>query len=270
MPQSFRGARIPLVFSEFLTGGLNELSLREGVTLFMTLMASFQTLLYRYTWQEDLVVGFPFANRNWGETTRLVGFFVNTLVLRTDFSGNPTFNELLSRLRDVCLGAYAHPDLPFEKLVEELRPERTRSRNPLFQVMFVFQVPDSSGEDLQGLRTQPMDVDAGTSKFDLTLSLAEREGKLSGFFEYSTELFDRSTIERMIGHFKHCWKGSWPIPISPSRPCHCSPKPNAISFLSSGMIQRADYPKNSCIHELFEAQVDELRMPLRCSSKGNG
>ncbi len=255
VPQSFRGARIPLVFSEFLTGGLNELSLREGVTLFMTLMASFQTLLYRYTWQEDLVVGFPFANRNWGETTRLVGFFVNTLVLRTDFSGNPTFNELLSRLRDVCLGAYAHPDLPFEKLVEELRPERTRSRNPLFQVMFVFQVPDSSGEDLQGLRTQPMDVDAGTSKFDLTLSLAEREGKLSGFIEYSRELFDRLTIERMIGHLQTLLEGVLANPDEPISTVPLLSEAERHQLLVAWNDTASDYPKNFCIHELVEAQV---------------
>ena len=256
VPQSFRGARIPLVFSEFLTEGLKELSLREGVTLFMTLMASFQTLLYRYTWQEDLVVGFPFANRNWAETTGLVGFFVNTLVLRTDFSANPTFNELLSRVRDVCLGAYAHPDLPFEKLVEELRPERARSRNPLFQVMFVFQIPDSPGVDLQGLRTQPMDVDAGTSKFDLTLSLAEREKRLTGLIEYSTELFDRSTIERMIGHLQTLLEG---IVANPDEPISTVPlltEAERHHLLVEWNDTVSDYPKNFCIHELVEAQVE--------------
>ena len=254
--QSFRGARIPLVFSEFLTEGLNELSRREGVTLFMTLMAAFQTILYRYTWQEDLVVGFPIANRNWAETTGLIGFFVNTLVLRTDLSGNPTFNELLSRVRDVCLSAYANQDLPFEKLVEELRPERERSRNPLFQVMFVSQIPESSGVDLQGLRSQAIDVDARTSKFDLTLSLTERENKLIGFLEYSTDLFDRFTIEGIGGHFRRLLEG---IVANPERPISTLPlltDAEHHQLLVEWNDTKADYPKNSCIHELFEAQVE--------------
>ena len=254
--QGFRGARRPLVFSEFLTEGLNELSRREGVTLFMTLMAAFQTILYRYTWEEDLVVGFPIANRNWGETAGLIGFFVNTLVLRTDLSGNPTFNAVLSRVRDACLGAYAHQDLPFERLVQELRPERDRSRNPLFQVMFVFQIPESSGVDLQGLRSQPMDVDAGTSKFDLTLSLAEREERLTGFIECSTDLFDRSTIERMMGHFQTLLAG---IVANPEQPISTVPlltEAERDQLLVEWNNTQVDYPNDSSVHELFEAQVE--------------
>ena len=230
VPRSFRGARTSLVFSKFLTEGLNELSRRNRVTLFMTLMAGFQTLLHRYNGQEDLVVGFPIANRNWAETSGLIGFFVNSLVLRTDLAGNPTFTELLSRVRNVCLDAYAHQDLPFERLVEELRPERGTNRNPIFQVMFVFQIPESPGPDLQGLRSEPMDIDAGTSKFDLTLSLAERGDKLVGFFEYSTDLFHPATIERMVVHFQTLLEGILSIRISLFPCCLYSQKRKSISF----------------------------------------
>jgi hypothetical protein len=137
--QSFRGARHSVELAEPLTEALKDLSRREGVTLFMTLVAAFKSLLYRYTGQEDVAVGFPIANRDWAGTAELIGLFVNTLVLRTDLSGLPTFKELLFRVRDVSLAAYAHQDLPFEKVVEELQPERDLGRNPLYQVKFAIQ-----------------------------------------------------------------------------------------------------------------------------------
>ena len=156
--QSFRGARQPLSLPESLTTAVNELSRREGVTQFMTLLAAFQVLLYRYSGQEDVVVGSPIANRNRTEIEGLIGFFVNTLVLRADLSEKPTFKELLQRVRDVCLEAYAHQDLPFEKLVEELRPERDLSRNPLFQVMFVLQNTPRPFPQPSGLSIERVDV----------------------------------------------------------------------------------------------------------------
>ena len=253
--QSFRGARRSVVLPESLTEALKELSRREGVTLFMTLMAAFKSLLYRYTGQEDLVVGFPIANRNWAETAGLIGFFVNTLVARTDLPATPTFKELLARVRDVCLGAYGHQDLPFEKLVEELQPERDLSRNPLFQVMFVFQIPQPSRVEFQGLKSQSMEVDAGTSKFDLTLSLTDRGENLVGFLEYSTDLFDLSTIERMAGHFQTLLQE---IVADPDRPISTLPMLNEAErhqLLTEWNDTHADYPKDSCIHALFEAQV---------------
>ena len=156
--QSFRGARQPISLPQSLTAAVNELSRREGVTQFMTLLAAFQVLLYRYSGQEDIVVGSPIANRNRTETEGLIGFFVNTLVLRADLSGKPTFKELLQRVRNVCLQAYAHQDLPFEKLVEELRPERDLSRNPLFQVMFVLQNTPRPLPQPGGLSIERVDV----------------------------------------------------------------------------------------------------------------
>ncbi|MEG4325976.1 condensation domain-containing protein, partial [Microcoleus sp. herbarium5] len=149
--QSYKGDRQLFELPEQLTEAIRQLSHREKTTVFMTLLAAFKTLLYRYTGQEDILVGSPIANRNSSETESLIGFFVNTLVLRTDLNGNPTFRELLSRVREVALGAYAHQDVPFEKLVEELQPNRDLSHSPLFQVMFAFQNASEFALELPGL-----------------------------------------------------------------------------------------------------------------------
>src|SRR5262249_51717504 len=164
--QSFRGARLTISLPEPLTAAVDELSCRCKVTPFMTLLAAFQVLLYRYCGQEDIVVGSPIANRGHPELEPLIGFFVNSLVLRTDLSGAPRFKELLSRVRDTCLSAYAHQDLPFEKLVEDLRPERDQSRNPLFQVMFVLQNATRPFSGIPGLRIEPIEMDRSRSPFD--------------------------------------------------------------------------------------------------------
>src|SRR2546425_12822323 len=171
--QTFNGACHSIVLPQRLSESLSELSRQAESTLFMTLLAAFQTLLCRYTNQEDIVLGTPIANRTRRETEDLIGFFVNTLVMRTDLSGNPSFPELLRRVREVALQAYAHQDLPFEKLVEELRPERDRSHSPLFQVMFILQNAPREPFELPGLTVSPLTVDSGTAKFDLTLSLTE-------------------------------------------------------------------------------------------------
>jgi hypothetical protein len=218
--QSFRGARQPLSLPQSLTIAVNELSRREGITQFMTLLAVFQVLLYRYSGQEDVVVGLPIANRNRTEIEGLIGFFVNTLVLRADLSEKPTFKELLQRVRNVCLEAYAHQDMPFENLVEELRPERDLSRNPLFQVMFVLQNTPRPLRRPAGLSIERVDVLPATSPFDLSLYLRERDGELIGFFEYNTDLFESSTIERMIGHFDTLLEG---IVADPEQPISTLP-----------------------------------------------
>ncbi|TCP57968.1 amino acid adenylation domain-containing protein [Tumebacillus sp. BK434] len=181
---------------------LNELSQQEGATLFMTLLSAFKTLLYRYTGQSDLLVGTPIAGRNQAEIEDLIGFFVNTLVVRTDAGGNPTFRELLGRVKDSTLGAYSNQDVPFEKLVEELQPARDMSYSPLFQVMFVLQNADLPAFSLPGLTFRPLKIDTGTAKFDLTLIMVEEADGLSATLEYNTDLFDTATVERMAGHFK--------------------------------------------------------------------
>jgi amino acid adenylation domain-containing protein/FkbM family methyltransferase len=201
--QSFRGARRFFSFPAEISNELRALSQREGVTLYMTLLAAWQTLLHRYTGQNEIVVGTDIANRNRRELESLIGFFTNQLVLRADFSGNPTFKELLRRVREVTLGAYAHQDLPFEKLVEVLQLERTLDRNPLFQVMFVFQNTPMRDLELPGLSLRPLEVDEGTTAFDLTLTMEETAEGIKGSMRYSTDLFNATTIERMMKHFQN-------------------------------------------------------------------
>jgi amino acid adenylation domain-containing protein len=254
--QSFHGARTPISLPEALTAAINELSNQSGVTPFMTLLAAFQVLLSRYCGQEDIVIGSPIANRSRTELESLIGFFVNTLVLRSDLSGNQTFRELLARVREVCLGAYAHQDVPFEKLVQELQPERDQSRNPLFQIMFVLQNAPRPITDVQGLRIEAVERENARSQFDLSLFLREREGRYIGYFQYSTDLFDASTIERMAGHFVTLLEG---IVADSDQPI------STLPLLSNAERHRllvewndtaADYPKGKCIHELFEQQVE--------------
>jgi amino acid adenylation domain-containing protein len=266
--QSFKGARHSLVLPEPLTLALRQLSRREGVTLFMTLMAAFKALLSRYTGEEDVTVGFPIANRDAAGTSDLIGLFVNTLVLRSELSGTQTFKELLIRVRDVCLGAYAHRNLPFEKLVEELQPERDVSRNPLFQVMFAFQNRISPTFNFPGLAVEAIDIESSTAKLDLTLSLTEQHGELGGFFEYNTDLFDRSTIDRMAGHFQSLLQG---IVANPDQSLSTLPlltDDERHQLLVEWNDTETEYPKDSCIHELFEAQVESSPNAIAVESEG--
>src|SRR6266496_4346067 len=200
--QSFRGGRVSVSFSRELTEGLRGLSRREGATLYMTLLAGFSALLGRYTGQQDVVVGSPIAGRNRAEIEGLIGFFINTLVLRADLSGDPSFRELVGRVREVALEAYAHQDLPFEKLVEELQPERTLGQNPLFQVLFAHQTAPRGPFELAGLEAAPLPLETRSTRFDLEVYLWEKKDSLNCSFIYATDLFDPETIERMIGHYQ--------------------------------------------------------------------
>jgi aspartate racemase len=245
-----------MVLPKNLTEAVKALSRQEGTTLFVTLLAAFQTLLYRYTGQDDIIVGSPIANRNRSEIEGLIGFFVNTLVLHTDLSGNPSFRELLGRVREVALGAYAHQDLPFEKLVEELQPERDLSHSPLFQVMFVLQNAPAQALELPDLKLNPMEVHNGTAKCDLTLSMVERAEGLQGTWGYNTDLFDFTTIQRVLGHFQTLLEG---IVANPGQRIGTLPlltEAERHQLLIEWNDTQADYPKDSCIHQLFEAQVE--------------
>lgn len=190
---------LPMSLSE----AVRALSRREGVTLFMILLAAFQTLLHRYTHQDDIIVAAAVSNRNRLETEGLIGSFWNNLLMRTDFSGNPTFRELLGRVREVALEAYAHQDLPFEKLLEELQPGRDLSRTPLFQVMFTLH-QRSQNQDLKplGLTLSNLPIEMGTAMLDLNLAMEDNKRELSGELKYSADLFDAATITRMLGHFQ--------------------------------------------------------------------
>jgi amino acid adenylation domain-containing protein len=253
---TFRGARHRLTLSATLTQALKALSRRQGATLFMTLLAAFQTLLHRYSGQHDIAVGSLIANRHRAEIEDLIGFFVNTLVLRTDVSGDPSFQELLDRVRDVTLGAYSHQDLPFEKLVEALQPPRDLGHNPLFQVLFVFQNAPKQACELRGLTLRPLEVDPETAKFDLTLELAETPQGLSGWFEYSADVFEAATIARMVGHWQTLLEG---IVADPAQ--RLSRLPLLTAAEQHGLLVEwnqtaADFPEDACLHELFAAQVE--------------
>jgi amino acid adenylation domain-containing protein len=253
---SYRGAQRDFTISGSLLRDLKGLSRSEGVTLYMALLAAFQTLLHRYSGQEDIGVGSPIANRNRAEIEGLIGFFVNTLVLRTDMGRDPSFRELLGRVREAALGAYAHQDVPFEKVVEELNPVRDSSRSPLFQVMFVLQNMADAKLNLAGVEVESLPEQTRTSKFDLTLFLTEEGEGLRGSIEYSTDLFDGTTIERMVGHLQTLLEGIV---------ANADQRISELPILTEGerhqlLVEwnetKVDYPRDACIHELFEAQVE--------------
>jgi non-ribosomal peptide synthetase component F len=190
------------VVSKDLTEQLKAISRKEGVTLFMMLLAAFKALLYQYTGQGDLVIGTPIAGRNRPEIDGLIGFFVNTLVLRSNLSGNPSFRELLRRVREVCLGAYAHQELPYQKLVESLHPKRGRSRGSLAQVFFAFQNVPRQPLTIPGLTVTPVRTDLGSANAALTLFMWQAEGCLAGSLNYAADLFNAATISRMVERFQ--------------------------------------------------------------------
>lgn len=254
---SYRGAKQFLKLPHSLTEALEALSYQEGVTLFMTMLAAFQTLLYRYTQQEDIVVGSPIANRNRSELEGLIGFFVNSLVLRTDFSGKPTFRELLNRVREVTLGAYSHQDLPFEKLVEELHPERDLSRNPLFQVVFSLQNTPIVALELPGLTLSLFEYDSKTAKLDLELHLWQDLDSLKGQMVYSTDLFDDTTITRMLGHFQTLLESIVANPEQRISDLSLLTEEERQELLIDWNDTKKNYPENKCFHQLFEAQMEE-------------
>ncbi|MDZ8084004.1 MAG: amino acid adenylation domain-containing protein [Nostoc sp. DedQUE12b] len=253
--QTFNGAHQEFTLSKELTAKLAQLSQQQGVTLFMTLLAAFDTLLYRYTAQEDILVGSPIANRNRSEIEGLIGFFVNTLVMRTDLSGDPSFSELLGRVREMAMDAYSHQDLPFEMLVEALQPERDLGHTPLFQVMFVLENTPMPQIELAGLNVTPLMTASTTAKFDLTLAMENTATGLVGWWVYNTDLFDVSTIERMTGHFLRLLEG---IVANPKKRISQLPlltQPEQQQLLVEWNDTQADYAQDKCIHQLFEEQV---------------
>ena len=253
--QTYRGERQFFVLSKSVSEGVKALSRKEGMSLFMVLLAAFQVLLYRYTGQEDLVVGSPIANRTREEIEGLIGFFVNTLVLRTDLSGDPSFRELLEQVREVALGAYDHQDIPFEKLVEELQPERDPSRAPLFQVMFALQNMPSQPLELRDLTVRSLALNIETVMFDLTLAIFEDREELSGLLVYNTDLFDAATVARMLGHYERLLEGIVADPDASIAGLPLLTEKERHQILAEWNDTALEYPRDRCIHELFEAQV---------------
>ena len=252
--ESHRGERITVSLSAVTTGDLNAIVRRENATLFMVLEAAFTALLARYTGQEDVIVGTPVAGRSRPEVEGLIGLFVNTLVLRTDTSGDPTFLELFRQVRETAINAYANQDVPFERLVEELRPVRDPSRNPVFQVMFDLQniAPPSP---LPGLEVRPVLADRGAAQLDLTLSILTYEGQIHTQWEFSTDLFDRATIERMVRHYEQLLVA---VVADPARRLSQLPLLTAEDerqLLGVWNDTAVEHARDRCVHELLEASA---------------
>ena len=260
--QSFRGSVETRLLPAELTGALRGLSQKASTTLYMTLLAGFQTLLSRYTGQQDIVVGTPVANRTRVELEDLIGFFVNTLVMRANLSDDPTFIELLNQTRETCLEAYLHQDLPFEKLVEELAPERSLSHSPVFQAMFVMQNQDADEAGVaeavaaSGLQLQAVQSEQRTAKFDLTLVIEEKATGLGASLEYNTDLFKAETMARMLGQFERLLQS---IVNEPETVV------SRLKLLTAFEEQKLridwndtarDYQIAGGMHRLFEAQVE--------------
>lgn len=253
--QTFHGSRVTRTLAPDLSDGLAALSRREGVTLFMTLLAAFKTLLFRYSGQEDLVVGSPIAGRNRAETEDLIGFFVNTLPLRSQLSGNPTFRDFLKRVRETALGAYAHQDLPFEKIVEGVQPPRSLSYPPIFQIMFALQNQPAVSFTLPGLEITGLKREFDTAKFDLTLFMTETEDRLGCWLEYNTDLFSEDTVRRLLEHFETLLEG---IVANPNERLGQLPllrEDERRQLLVDWNDTRVDFPANRSVHELFEIQA---------------
>lgn len=253
---SYRGGVIPFQLDRQLTQELKQLSLQADVTLYMTLLAAFQLLLMRYTGQEDVVIGSPIANRTRRELEPLIGYFLNTLALRTDLSGNPTFLELLAQVRQTAQAAYSHQDLPFERLVDALQPMRALDHSPIVQVVFILQnttQPTMTFGDLQG---EVMTFDIQNVRMDLELDLREEDGQIIGKWIYSSDLFDRSTIERMSRHFTTLLAGIIAAPSTPIATLPLLTEAEQRQILVSWNETAADYPDDRCIHQLFEEQVE--------------
>ncbi len=248
-----RGAEHPIALPRGLTDRLIALGRNQRATLFMTLLAAFQTLLMRYTGQEDLAVGSPIAGRNRVEIEPLIGFFVNTLVLRTDLGGNPTFRELLGRVRAVTLDAYSHQDIPFEKLVEELRPERATEHAPLCQAMFVLHGAQTT-PGFQGTTAAAYAVNRSTSKFEVTLSLRDGPGGLRGVLEYNTDLFEPATIARMAEHFERLVEGAVTMPDARLSELPLLGESERSRILVEWNHTPAQYPARR-LHQLVEDQA---------------
>ncbi len=253
--QTYEGGFEPIELSMEITRSLKNLCSSEGTSLFMVILAAFQTMLYRYSGQEDIFTGTVVANRNRSEIENVVGFFMNTLVLRTDFAGDPRFRDVLKKVKDMTLDAYTYQELPFDKMLEELKPERDISRTPLFQVMFILHNNRKVELEMPGVKMEPIEVDSGLAPFDLRLQLTEGEEGIKGGFDYSAALFDADTIKRMAGHLENILEE---ICINPDQ------KVSELKLLQKEEEERillefnnttTYYPMEKVIHKLFEEEA---------------
>jgi amino acid adenylation domain-containing protein len=264
---AFQGARPSIELPSRLAEGLRTLGRHEGTTLFMTSLAAFQALLHRYTGQRDIAVGSPIAGRTRRELHKLIGCFINMIVLRADLSGDPTFRELLRRVREVAVGAYAHQDLPFERLVEELQGARGPGRHPLFQVMFALHKAPTWGPGLPGVEITPLKVDNGTAKYDLTLTMIETEAGLTCDLEYDTELFDAATAARMMEHFQLLLEAAVADPDRRLSELPILTEAERHQLLVGWNDTRCDYPTDRSVPDLFREQAARTPDAVAVASK---
>ncbi|NER91291.1 amino acid adenylation domain-containing protein, partial [Moorena sp. SIO3A2] len=261
--ETFNGAGIPINISAALTSKIQQLTQKQGATLFMTLLAAFKVLLYRYSGQEGIAVGSPIANRNYSEIEGLIGFFVNSLVMYTDLGGEPSFQEVLNRVRQTALEAYAHQDLPFEKLVEELQPERSLSQNPLFKVAFAVQQgeamsPSFSLPNLElELGLEQWMGDRMTVRMDMELHLWQEGEEIKGFCAYNRDLFEAETIQRVLLHYQNLLSALVETPEQPISQLPLMKEAEIDQILVEWNNTKTDYPTDKCIHQLFEEQVEK-------------
>lgn len=253
--RAYRGLQQTLALSTDLTRRINDFCRKEEATPFMTLLAALKILLHRYTGEEDIVVGSPIAGRCMAETEPLIGLFINVLALRDDLSGDPTFRELLARVKDTALGAYAHQDLPFETLVRELHPDRALTHNPIFQAMFVLQNEPIPPLEFAGLKIGHVQVENVTTNFDLTLDVVERDGRYLIKFESNADLFEEATITRMMGQLETLLAGIVTNPEQKISELPLLTDAERRQLLGEWTATATGYPSDRCVHELFAEQA---------------
>ena len=253
--QTYRGAIRSFEVSGETSEALTTLASDNDLTLFMILAGGFQALLHRYTGQDDIVIGTPIAGRTRPDTEGLIGLFLNTQALRIDFSGDPNVSELLKRVRTMALGAYSHQELPFEKLVEAVHPQRDLSRSPIFQVMFVLQNEPLNPLVMRGLTARLIPIHSGTSKYDLTISLEEKATGLSGYVEFNTDLFDEATIDRLIGHYQTLLSTLGANPKEKVSRLTVLSEQERRELQTERTKTQTPFETEKCIHEFFEEQV---------------
>ncbi|WP_145052127.1 non-ribosomal peptide synthetase [Paenibacillus xylanexedens] len=253
--QTFEGATERFHIAEPLLAELKKLSRREGTTLYMTLLSAWKILLHRYTQQEDIAVGTPIANRNHEETEGLIGFFANTLVLRSQFAGNMSFRQLLTQVKETALQAYMHQDVPFEKLVEELQPDRDTSHTPLFQVLFTLQNTPADEFSIPDVHVHSIELQGNTALFDLSLIMEEKEQGLGGDLIYNTALFAGAGMKRLVQHFHILLEGIVANPDQAMNELPLLSKEEQHQLIVEWNQNRRDYSWERCVHELFEAQA---------------
>ncbi|MEM7331933.1 MAG: amino acid adenylation domain-containing protein [Chloroflexota bacterium] len=267
--QTFVGGFEQLTLSQTLKEKLNKLAQAHGASLFMVLMAAYKALLYRYTQQTDLLVGTPIANRARPETKQLIGLFLNSVVVRTQLDPEASFTTYLEQVKQMALDVYANQEYPFEKLVEKLQPNRDQSHNPIFQTMFVYQSAGENGRSLHNHAIKSVPIDGGVAKFDMTLFMMEREDGLGAAFEYNSDLFDQSTIQRLLQHWHTLLHSIAENPAEPIYRLNILPKAEHQLVVNDWNNTAVSYPKETLVHQLIEQVAEQTPLKTAVQSESS-